>query len=43
MKDLARETGGIVLPMLFLGPDMMKTAGEKERMTRLLKQALDSL
>ena len=30
MKDLARETGGIVLPMLFLGPDMMKTAGEKE-------------
>lgn len=30
MKDLARETGGIVLPMLFLGPDMMKTAGEKD-------------
>lgn len=30
MKDLARELGGIVLPMLYLGPDIMKTEGEKE-------------
>ena len=30
MKDLAREAGGIVLPMLYLGPDGMRTEGEKE-------------
>lgn len=30
MKDLAREVGGIVLPMLFLGPDMMMEEDEQE-------------
>lgn len=30
MKDLAREAGGIVLPMLYLGPDMMKSTDEQE-------------
>jgi len=30
MKDLAREVGGIVLPMLYLGPDMMRAEGENE-------------
>jgi creatinine amidohydrolase len=30
MKDLAREAGGIVLPMLYLGPDMMMVKDEKE-------------
>ncbi|RLD72760.1 MAG: hypothetical protein DRI98_01080 [Bacteroidetes bacterium] len=30
MKDLAYEVGGIVLPMLYLGPDMMMAEGEKE-------------
>jgi creatinine amidohydrolase len=30
MKDLARELGGIVLPMLYLGPDMMKVKDEQE-------------
>ncbi len=30
MKDLARQAGGIVLPMLFLGPDMMMTSDEQE-------------
>jgi creatinine amidohydrolase len=29
MKDLAREVGGIVLPMLYLGPDMMREEGGK--------------
>ena len=29
MKDLAREVGGIVLPMLYLGPDKMKIIDEK--------------
>lgn len=29
MKDLAREVGGIVLPMLYLGPDMMRAEGDK--------------
>jgi creatinine amidohydrolase len=30
MKDLAREAGGIVLPMLYLGPDMMTSKDEQE-------------
>lgn len=30
MKDLAREAGGIVLPMLYLGPDIMMEKDEKE-------------
>ena len=30
MKDLAREVGGIVLPMLYLGPDIMRTEDGKE-------------
>ncbi len=30
MKDLAREAGGIVLPMLYLGPDMMMEKDEQE-------------
>lgn len=30
MKDLAKEVGGIVLPMLYLGPDMMMEQEEKE-------------
>ena len=30
MKDLALEAGGIVLPMLYLGPDMMKIEDEQE-------------
>ena len=30
MKDLAREVGGIVLPMLFLGPDLKRIEDDKE-------------
>lgn len=30
MKDLAREAGGIVLPMLYLGPDIMRMEDEQE-------------
>ena len=30
MTDLAREAGGIVLPMLYLGPDMRTVQDEKE-------------
>ena len=30
MKDLAKNVGGIVLPMLYLGPDMMREQEEKE-------------
>jgi creatinine amidohydrolase len=30
MKELAREVGGIVLPMLYLGPDMMMVKDEQE-------------
>ncbi len=29
-QELAREAGGIVLPMLFLGPDRIKQVGDKE-------------
>ena len=30
MKDLARDAGGIVLPMLYLGPDIMRMEDEQE-------------
>ena len=30
MKDLARKVGGIVLPMLYLGPDMMRIKDDME-------------